>query len=582
MSQRHAPRASGATGRTAPGTPAGQAENIQYKRKVRTTSPARTALAAAILAGLSATPAAARLIVTNANGYTLAGGKIHHFDALVIGDDGKVVATYAKGRAPAATAKDQRLDAGGRTLLPGLIDAHGHVNELGQIALAVDLSDTRSRDAAVAAVVAYAGTNTRAWIVGGGWNQERWPDKRFPTATDLDVAGLTRPVYLSRIDGHAGWANHAAMQAAGVTAATPDPTGGRIERDSQGNPTGLFVDAAKALIENKIPAATAAEATARLTKSLAIMASVGLTGAGDMGVSPEDWQLYRSFDASHRLTARITAWAGGMDALAAIAPAGPIGWTPDGRLSMPGVKLYADGALGSRGAWLKADYTDAPGNRGLRFSTDAEMRGMIQKADAGHFAIAVHAIGDAANAQVLDAYAALPPRAGRWLRIEHAQVVDVADLPRFASLGVIASMQPTHATSDKGMAEARLGDARLAGAYAWQTLIRSGAAFAGGSDFPVEPPNPFYGLHAAVTRQDRSDQPAGGWRPAEKLTMEQAFAAFTTGAAAANGIAAGALTPGKWGDFIIVDQDPFKVAPAQLWKIKVDETWVGGERVFKR
>ena len=550
-----------------------------------TTAFAPAARLAALLLVTSLTiPAVARLIVTNANGYTLAGGKLVRFDALVIGDDGRVVATFAKGKAPSATAKDERLDAGGRTLLPGLIDAHGHVNELGQRALAVDLSDTTSRDAAVAAVVAYARKNTAsAWIVGGGWNQERWPDKRFPTAADLDVAGLTRPVYLARIDGHAGWANRAAMAAAGITAATRDPVGGRLERDAKGEPTGLFVDAAKDLIESKIPAPTPAESIARLDTALNIMASVGLTGAGDMGVSPGDWRLYRYFDEQHRLTARIAAWAGGMDALATIAPSGPIGWTSDGRLSLRGVKLYADGALGSRGAWLKADYADAPGNKGLRFSTDAEMRAMITKADAGGFDVAVHAIGDAADTQVLDAYAALPATSRkRILRIEHAQILDTADLPRFAKLGVVASMQPTHATSDKGMAEARLGEARLTGAYAWQTLIRSGAAFAGGSDFPVEPPNPFYGFHAAVTRQDRSGQPVGGWRPAEALTIEQAFAAFTTGAAAANRIDAGALTPGKWGDFIIVDHDPFKVAPSELWKIGVDETWVGGARVFKR
>jgi hypothetical protein len=211
------------------------------------------------------------------------------------------------------------------------------------------------------------------------------------------------------------------------------------------------------------------------------------------------------------------------------------------------------------------------------------MRAMVAKADAGGFDIAVHAIGDAANAQVLDAYAALPPIARhRHLRIEHAQIVDPADLPRFAALHITASMQPTHATSDKGMAEDRLGPDRLAGAYAWQTLIKSGAPFAAGSDFPVESPNPFYGLYAAVTRQDLAGQPPGGWRPAERLTLEQAFAAFTTGAAHANRIDAGALVPGKWGDFIIVDRDPFKVAPSDLAKVLVEETWVGGSRVFSR
>ena len=532
---------------------------------------------------LAVQPALARTVVTNANGYTLdAANRLTHFSTLVIGDDGRVAEIRDAGVKLVKLRGDTVVDAKGRTVLPGLIDAHGHVIELGQRALAVDLSETASLDAAVAKVRAYARDNPKsAWIVGGGWNQERWPDKRFPTAADLDGVDA-RPIYLSRIDGHAGWANRAAMAAAGVSAATKDPVGGRIERDAKGEPTGLFVDAAKDLIERKIPEPTPAESIARLDAALNIMASVGLTGAGDMGVSPGDWRLYRYFEDQHRLTARIAVWAGGMDALAAIAPSGPIAWTPDGRLSLPGVKLYADGALGSRGAWLKADYSDAPGNRGLRFHTDAEMRAMVAKADAGGFDIAVHAIGDAANAQVLDAFAALPQRAAAIRRNEHAQIVDPADLPRFAALHVIASMQPTHATSDKGMAEDRLGPDRLAGAYAWQTLIKTGAAFAGGSDFPVESPNPFYGLHAAVTRQDHADQPAGGWRPSEKLTMEQAFAAFTTGAAHANRIDAGALVPGRWGDFIIVDRDPFKVAPSELWKIAVDETWVGGKRVFSR
>lgn len=536
------------------------------------------------ISAVLASPATARLLVGNANGYTLDGmGRLTRFDTLLIGDDGRVVATFAKGRAPAAGPKDTRVDAGGRTLLPGLIDAHGHVMELGQRALAVDLTASTSVGGAVATVAAYVAREPgTGWITGGGWNQERWSVKAFPTAADLDAKVADRPVYLSRVDAHAGWANSAAMKAAGITATTPDPAGGRIERDAAGNPTGVFVDAARDLVERAIPNATPAESTRRLATALEVMASVGLTGAGDMGISADDWRLYRQFDEQHRLTARIAGYAAGIEAMQAISPKAPIGWTADGRLSLPGVKLYGDGALGSRGAWLKADYADAPGNRGLRFHTDAEMQGLVRTADAAGYDIGVHAIGDAANAQALDAFAALPPRRGRILRDEHSQIVDPADLPRFATLGVVASMQPTHATSDKGMAEDRLGPDRLAGAYAWATLLRSGAKFAGGSDFPVEPPNPFYGLHAAVTRQDRSGQPASGWRTGEALTMTQAFAAFTTGAAAANRIDAGALVKGKWGDFILVDRDPFQVPPAGLWKIVVEETWVGGQRVFKR
>ncbi len=534
---------------------------------------------------LCAAPLSARLLVTNANGYTLdAQDQVTRFAALLVGDDGKVVATYPTGAVlPKA---DTNLDAGGRTLLPGLIDAHGHVMELGQRALAVDLSDTPSLDAALAKVKTYAEANPAArWIVGSGWNQERWGIGRFPTAVELDRAVPNRPVWLVRVDGHAGWANAAAIRLAGVTAATADPAGGRIERTADKAPAGVFVDSAKDLVEKVLPQPTKEEAIRTLDKALAIMASVGLTQVGDMGVEPDVWRLYRYFDQQHRLTARIDGMAAGMEALAKIAPKGPIRWSGDERLALNGVKLYADGALGSRGAWLKADYADAAGNRGLQFHPDAEMRTSVAKAAAAGFDISVHAIGDAANAQVLDAFAALPPGSCGVIRcrVEHAQIVDVADLPRFAGLGIIASMQPTHATSDKGMAEARLGDARLAGAYAWATLLKSGARFAGGSDFPVEPPNPFYGLHAAVTRQDRGGQPPEGWRMAEALSFAQAFAAFTTGAAYADRAPlTGTLAAGQWADFILVDRDPFVTPPGDLWKIGVDETWVGGQRVFKR
>ncbi len=530
-----------------------------------------------------AAPLAARTVVVNANGYTLDDkGALTRFSTLVVGDDGRVEATLAKGvAAPAGTV----VDAKGATVLPGLIDAHGHVMELGYRALSVDLTGTKSLAEALARVTAYAKANPNArWIVGGGWNQEIWQLGRFPTAAELDAAVGDRPVWLNRVDGHAGWTNSAGLRAAGVTAATADPAGGRIERGPGGAPSGVFVDGAQRIVDRHLPQPTPAEAAAALTKALAIMASVGLTGAADMGIDPATWKLYRAFDANRRLTARITAMAGGIDALHAIAPGGPVGWSGGEFLSLPGVKLYDDGALGSRGAWLKADYSDAPGNRGLQFHSDVELRGWVDDATRHGFQVASHAIGDAANAQVLDAYARVPAaeRTRLRLRIEHAQIVDPVDLPRFAALGVIASMQPTHATSDKNMAENRLGPARLAGAYAWKTLIDSGARFAGGSDFPVESPNPFYGLYSAVTRQDHEGNPPGGWRSAEKLTPVQALAAFTTGAAYAAHAETrvGTLTPGKWADFIIIDHDLFADDPATIWQTKVSQTWVGGKRVF--
>ncbi len=545
-------------------------------------------LLALFVAATLALPANARTLIANANGYTLdAKGELVRFGGLVIGDNGKVERVLARGdREPGMEQGDYRLDARGKTVLPGLIDAHGHVMELGAAALRVDLRDTANEEEALAKVRAYAAANPGArWILGGGWNQVVW-GRGFPTAAELDRAVGDRPVYLARVDGHAGWANTAAIRMAHVGAATPDPAGGRIERGPGRVPSGVFVDGAKALVERVIPPATPAEQEAALVKALSIMASVGLTGVHDAGVSPETWRLYRMFGDEGRLTIRITAMAAGMVALDAIAPLRPTPWLYEDRLRLGTVKLYADGALGSRGAWLKAPYSDDPTNRGLRFHTDTVLKNWVSRANFLGFQVAVHAIGDAANAQVLDAYADNRAAYGdaRRNRIEHAQILDVADLPRFAANHVIASVQPTHATSDKAMAGARLGEARLAGAYAWRALVDSGARIALGSDFPVEPPNPFFGLHAAVTRQDRTGNPPGGWRADQALSLREALAGFTTGAAYA-GFAedkVGRLAPGLWADLLLLDRDPFTIPPSELWRTQVLETWVGGRRVFTK
>ncbi|WP_310593364.1 amidohydrolase [Pedomonas mirosovicensis] len=408
---------------------------------------------------------------------------------------------------------------------------------------------------------------------------------RFPTAEELDKAVADRPVWLERVDGHAAWANSKAIQLAKVTAKTKDPKGGEIIRKEDGSPAGVFVDGAQDLVAKHVPEPTEAEQAAALEAALKIMASVGLTGVHDAGIDAKTWTLYRRFGEEGRLTTRIYAMIGGTGKdFDILSKEGPQTGLYDGRLSLRSVKLYSDGALGSRGAALLEPYSDAPDSKGLPFHSDAAVANMISKAIAKGYQVNVHAIGDAANRQILNAFEMILRHTGQGLRhrIEHAQVLSPEDIKRLAQLGLIASMQPTHATSDWQMAEKRLGHDRLEGAYAWRTVLNTGAKLAFGSDFPVESPNPFYGLHAAVTRQTREGEPPGGWRPEEKLSLVEAFHAFTLGAAYAGHQESqvGSLTAGKWADFILVDKDIFKSPPSELWQTKVLETWVAGKRVY--
>jgi predicted amidohydrolase YtcJ len=526
-------------------------------------------------------------LVDNVNGYTIDGeGKLEHFSGLLIGKDGRVAKLLHEGdlrpQRPAF-----RLDGQHRTLLPGLIDAHGHVSGLGFQALSLDLTDTGSLEDAQRKLQRYAAEHeTPAWIRGGGWNQEKWKLGRFPTAGDLDPFTGDRPALLERVDGHAVLANTAAMKAAGVTARSADPAGGRIERDAKGNPTGLFVDAARALVEKAAPPPLPRERDAAIAKAQELLIADGVTATCDMGTTVEDWESMRRLGDSGRMRMRIVSYGSGIDATLTTAGSQPTQWLYDGRLRMVGVKLYADGALGSRGAWLKQPYADMPSTRGLQFMDDAKLKNLMSRAAMDGFQVAVHAIGDAANAQVLDAIEELAATYGgdrRW-RIEHAQIVDPLDLPRFARNGTIASMQPTHATSDHLMAPKRLGPARLKGAYAWKTMLDEHVPLAFGSDYPVEDPNPFPGMADAITREDAAGDPPGGFLPEQKISLTQAFAAFTTGAAFAAKAEdrIGSLEPGHYADFILLDRDPFQADPKSLRDTKVLETWIGGVRAWVR
>jgi len=462
--------------------------------------------------------------------------------------------------------------------MPGLIDAHGHVIDLGFYALRLNVTGTASLAELQQRLRDYAAAHPDVkWIEGGGWNQELWPDKRFPTAADLDAVVPDRPVVLERVDGHAYVVNSAAMRAAGVTAATTAPHGGEIH-------DGVFVDAARGLIEKAIPEATAAENDQALAKAQEILLGYGVTGVGSMSTRIADWKAFRRAGEAGRLNVRLMAYLSGTESMKAVPH--PTPWLYGERLRASGIKLFADGALGSRGAWLKQPYADSPGSSGLQFHSDAEMLALAEQAAAAGFQVATHAIGDAANAQIIGVYEQLSKKYGanrRW-RIEHFQIVDPVDIPRLAPAGIIASMQPTHQTSDRLMAEKRLGPNRLAGAYAWQSVLKSGARLAFGTDFPVESPNPFPGLAAGISRQDVEGQPPGGWMPAERLTLAQSLGAYTRGAAYA-GFAEdqiGSLEPGKWADFIIIDRDPTQIDAQSLAKTQVLETWVAGKRVFSR
>ncbi len=525
-------------------------------------------------------------IIHNANGYTLQNDELVQFSTLVI-QDGKVVEIGDESIAENFGGK--QIDIQGKTLLPGLIDAHGHVMGLGYQELQVNLMGIPTLDETLEAVRVYAESNPDLeWIQGRGWNQTLWPENEFPTAEDLDRVVPDRPVWLSRVDGHAGWGNSMAMRLGGISKDTPDPQGGVIIRDNNGDATGIFIDAAEGYILAVVPEPTVLERSLALEKALKQMARMGITSVHDAGVNVETWEMYKNFADNGKMTTRIYSMISGAgDIFDELAKDGPINSYADDLLSLRSVKLYSDGALGSRGAAMIEEYSDDPGNYGLLFVSQDEMNAMASKVVGQGFQANIHAIGDAGNRQVLDAIAFAQNEHQAFdlrNRIEHAQIVSLEDIPRFAELDIIASMQPTHATSDKNMAEDRVGPVRIKGGYAWQKFLNQGTIVAAGSDFPVEHSNPFFGLYSAVTRMDHEGEPEGGWYPEESLSRTEALRAFTTDAAYAahQEDVLGSLEPGKWADFIIIEQDFFNVGVAEIWQIEVLETWVAGKAVYQK
>lgn len=512
-------------------------------------------------------------------------------EAMAWDAQGRILAVGGAKELQARYPDAVRIDAAGKTVIPGLIDAHGHVMGLGYALMRADLVDAQDKAEVIARLRAFEKQlPPNAWLLGGGWDQNDWPGKTFPTAADLDAAFPDRPVWLERVDGHAGWANSAALRAVAAKAPRPldgdwQPDGGRIER-VDGKPSGVFVDAAMALVNAVVPAPDAAYRRQALEKATQAAVRNGLTGVHDMGVSREDMALMKQFADEGRLPLRIDAYADGDGAaLADLCAQGPYRHA-GGRLQMTGVKLYADGALGSRGAALLEDYSDDPGNRGLLVTEPAALEAAMRKARDCKVQVATHAIGDRGSRLVLDAYQRVlgdeAKTDHRW-RIEHAQVVALEEFSRFAALGVIASMQPTHATSDMPWAQDRLGPVRIRGAYAWQRLQGSGVKLALGSDFPVESVDPRRGLHAAVTRQDGKDHPADGWMPDQRLSAAEALRGFTADAAwaAHDETEVGRLVPGLHADFVILDEDPLAIPGEQLDELHVRSTWVDGKPVYE-
>ncbi len=544
-----------------------------------------------VLASLGALSAAqADTVLDHANGYTLnSKNELVRFASLAFDDSGKIIAVGSAAEVAAKAPKARHVDMQGKTVLPGLIDAHGHVFGLGEMLTRLDLAGSASLADALKAATAYASANPKQpWLRGRGWNQEIWKLGRFPTAAELDGAVSERPMWLERVDGHAGWANSRALTLAGITNTTPDPAGGKIMRDANGNATGVLVDAAQELVNKVLPKQTEAEARVTLDRSLAEIARVGLTGVHDAGIDAGNDRLYRDYADQGKLTTRVYAMIGGTERdFDKLSAKGPLKSYAKDRYALRAVKLYSDGALGSRGAALIAPYSDEPNSHGLLFRSDAAIRAMMAKAMKKGYQVNVHAIGDAGNHQILDGYELLVKQtatSGLRHRIEHAQVVTLPDIARFKSVGIIPSMQPTHATSDMNMAEQRVGPQRIKGAYAWRTFLKQGSHIACGSDFPVESPNPFYGIHAAVTRQDAQGQPAAGWHADQAMTLKEALRCFTLDAAYAahQENTVGSLEAGKWADFIVIDQDLFKMPARDIYKTGVLQTWVAGRQVYQK
>jgi predicted amidohydrolase YtcJ len=514
-----------------------------------------------------------------------------------VSDDWKVASAIAiKGNKILAVGGDEeilalagpqtkKIDLEGKTVVPGLVDAHAHLTSYAASLDELCLVGTSSAEEIAALVKTKAAEiGPGHWIVGNGWDQNDWPVKEFPTHAVLDDAAPDNPVILTRIDGHAVWANSKAMALTGVSRDTKAPSGGEIIRDGRGEPTGIFVDEAEGLVTKGIPPTPPARLKELVAQAVKNCLAVGLTGIHDMGGGPAQIEMFRALIDEGRLPFRIYFnLSAGLPNIDALLAKGPQNYG-DGKLIVRSIKCFADGALGSRGAYMLEPYSDRPDSHGLIVTSEEKLTDYAIRALKAGFQVSTHAIGDGGNRIVLNAYEAalkaVPTKDPR-LRIEHAQVIAPEDIPRFAQLGVIPSMQPTHCTSDLPWAIDRIGFKRVKGAYAWRTLLDTGVFIPCGSDFPVEQIDPRLGLYAAVTRKHPDGTPVEPYYPEQfqqVMTREEALKGFTIWAAKAAFAESwlGSLEPGKRADLVVFDRDIMKVEPAEILKAKVVITMVDG------
>ncbi|MBI3789283.1 MAG: amidohydrolase [Gemmatimonadetes bacterium] len=550
----------------------------------------RRPAAAALVACCLAAPARAQapdLIVTNAK-VTTVDEKVPTAEAFAVAKGRITFVGTSAAALKLKGASTRVVDAKGQAVIPGIIDAHAHLSSLAQALRMVDLTGTKTLDELLQRVAARAKAEPgTGWLGGHGWDQNAWPGKQFPTKAALDAVVKDRPVILGRIDGHAIYVNSKALAAAGITAATKDVPGGRIERDAKGEPTGVFVDNAMGLVRRVVPGPTREEQRTAVTAAIAYANSQGLTGVHDAGVSPAEIALYEEMAkaGSYNLRNYIMIMNGaGLDSLLKVGPRSDL---YDGRIWVRSIKVLGDGAMGSRGAALLEPYADDAKNRGLLIQSEQQIHDVAVKALKAGFQVNTHEIGDRGNRTALDAYekalGEVPTQDHRF-RIEHAQILDLADIPRFAMLKVLPSMQSSHQTSDMYWVKDRLGERRLAGAYAWRSLLKTGVIIPNGTDFPVEQVSPFITFHSAVTRQDAKSWPAGGWRGQEKMTREEAIKSITLWPAIAGFQEKdlGSITVGKRADFVILDHDLMTTPDAQLLDTKVVATYLGGKPVYEK